>query len=145
MYIDTTKKNKYKYTKELSQNSYQKKFQKKIQQRKKTAPSSEEKTIMDLLNRHQIKFIREHYFEGCVNPRTLWPLFFDFYLPDYNVAIEYDGIYHYEPIHGERLLTKRKERDQIKTLYCRAKGIKLLRIPYTTDFYNTQILEALCL
>ena len=33
----------------------------------------------------------------CINPKTNYPLRFDFYLPDYNLCIEYQGAQHYIP------------------------------------------------
>ena len=60
------------------------------------------------------------------------PFYFDFYLPDYNLAIEFDGIFHFENP-DERLKNRvlnQKERDQLKNQYCKENGINLLRIPY---------------
>lgn len=60
---------------------------------------------------------------------------FDFYLPDYNCCIEYDGIQHFETTgwQDEDGLKKTKERDRIKNQYCKDNNIRLIRIPYT-DF-----------
>ena len=63
---------------------------------------------------------------------------FDFYLPDYNLFIEYDGEQHYRPVrfHGNDLSTTQAEfeeqqkRDKIKNKYCEDNNIHLLRIPY---------------
>lgn len=63
---------------------------------------------------------------------------YDFYLPDYNLIIEYDGEQHYFPVNfggwDEVELQKRfneiKKHDQIKTQYCIDNHINLLRIPY---------------
>lgn len=63
---------------------------------------------------------------------------FDFYLPDYNLMIEYDGEGHYKPIkyggitdeEAERKLNKRQYYDQLKNEYCELNNINLLRIPY---------------
>jgi very-short-patch-repair endonuclease len=63
---------------------------------------------------------------------------FDFYLPDYNLLIEYDGEVHYMPINfgykddfeAERQLKLRQQRDQLKNKYCAENNINLLRIPY---------------
>lgn len=63
---------------------------------------------------------------------------FDFYLPDYNLMIEYDGEQHYMPVNfGENNTKLMKERlkarqknDQIKNNYCKENNINLLRIPY---------------
>lgn len=63
---------------------------------------------------------------------------FDFYLPDYNLMIEYDGEHHYMPImYGSMSeeqalcnLDRRQELDQLKDEYCYNNNINLLRIPY---------------
>lgn len=63
---------------------------------------------------------------------------FDFYLPQYNLMIEYDGQQHYEPVNfggmnEEEMLEKLKiiqQHDAIKTAYCKDNNILLLRIPY---------------
>lgn len=63
---------------------------------------------------------------------------FDFYLPKYNIAIEYDGEAHYMPIDyagkgkewAEEHLKITQHRDELKNKYCKEKNINLLRIPY---------------
>ena len=56
---------------------------------------------------------------------------------DYNICIEYDGEYHYEPwrLYFDKSVAKikfkeMKQRDRLKTEYCKNSGINLLRIPY---------------
>lgn len=63
---------------------------------------------------------------------------YDFYLPHYNLFIEYDGQQHYEPVrfHGDNIednmneYKKIQEHDKIKNRYCEENNINLLRIPY---------------
>lgn len=63
---------------------------------------------------------------------------FDFYLPDYNLMIEYDGEHHYNPVtygtltdeEAENNLERRQKFDRIKDNYCYRNNINLLRIPY---------------
>lgn len=91
--------------------------------------------IENILNKYNIDNLREYRFNDC---RSVKPLPFDFYLPDYNACIEYDGEQHYKPIDfngmGEEMAEKRfeegKRRDKIKDQYCKNNGIKLIRIPY---------------
>lgn len=60
-----------------------------------------------------------------------------------NIAIEYDGEWHYMPIKrgdmtqkdAEYNLKQIQKRDDIKTNYCKNNGIVLIRIPYF-DFDN---------
>ena len=61
---------------------------------------------------------------------------FDFYLPEKNICIEYDGIQHFEPrdfFGGKVEFEKIKIRDKIKTKYCNSNNIILLRIQYDED------------
>ena len=58
---------------------------------------------------------------------------FDFYLPEYNTCIEYDGRQHFTPVEvfgGEEGYFKTKKRDGIKNKYCKDNNIGSLRIPY---------------
>ncbi len=57
------------------------------------------------------------------------PLYFDFYIPEKNLAIEFDGIFHYKD-HPKQSLEIQKERDELKNQYCKENIINLLRIPY---------------
>ena len=90
-----------------------------------------EKQIYSWLVNNSIKFETQKVFFNCKNQRQL-P--FDFYLPDYNMLIEYDGKQHHKPIHymgGEKGFEYRKLNDKIKTEYAENNNIELLRIPYT--------------
>ena len=76
-------------------------------------------------------------FDDC---RDKQPLPFDFYLPELNVAIEYQGRQHYESVEifgGEKQLLIQKNNDNIKREYCKNNNIKLLEIPYW-DFNNIE-------
>ena len=87
-----------------------------------------ERKIAELLESLNISFIREKSFEDCKNINLL-P--FDFYLPDYNCCIEYDGEQHfYKNIFSHEDFELRKKRDKIKNQYCEKNKIKLIRIPY---------------
>lgn len=61
----------------------------------------------------------------------------DFYLPIYNICIEYDGIQHFkyrDKFGGEDAYKLTMERDIRKNKYCKENNIKMFRIPYTN--YN---------
>lgn len=91
-------------------------------------------SILDKLN---IKYIREFKFDDC---KFKAQLPFDFYLPDFNVLIEFDGGQHYKIIKhfgGFDGFVDRKIRDTIKNIYCKDNNIKLIRIPYW-DFDNIE-------
>lgn len=94
--------------------------------------SAGEKKIREFLQNNDIKFIPQKKFKDC---RHIRPLPFDFFVEDYNVCIEFDGIQHYKEggFHKNKdsfELTKKK--DKIKSKYCSGKKGKpiLLRISY---------------
>lgn len=104
----------------------------------KTCPkcmgSHGEKEIINYFKKNNIPYKYQYRFDDCKDERTL-P--FDFYLPQYDLCIEYDGQLHYESaryIKDEDImdykLKKQQEHDKIKDNYCKDKNIKLLRIPY---------------
>ena len=106
--------------------------------------SKGELQINEYLIKNNIKFITQHKFNDCLNPKTKWKLEFDFYIPGYNICIEYDGLQHYEPIHffgGEKSFVRNKTIDRIKTKYCKINEIKLIRIPYWEQKNIDKILE----
>ena len=84
-----------------------------------------------LLENNNIKYELEKKFDTCLSP-TGTPLRFDFYLPDYNILIEYDGIQHFKPAFGEgdKKLKLQQQYDNIKNEWCKDNGIQLVRIPY---------------
>ena len=88
--------------------------------------------INEILNNLNIPYITQKTFEGCINPKTSCPLRFDFYLPDYNTCIEYDGIQHYKITgwNDENNFNEVLYRDSIKTKFCIDNNINLVRIPY---------------
>lgn len=89
--------------------------------------------IEKLLKDNNIKYVPQKKFHDCLFKRNLQ---FDFYLPDYDVCIEYDGEQHTTNYRFEKDLERlkvRKIRDQIKNIYCEEKGIKLIRISHKED------------
>jgi len=96
--------------------------------------------IAKLLNTLEIQFVRQKKFQDCKNlkvGRYCRRLPFDFYLPEFNTVIEYDGEQHFKPIEkrgGEERFKKTQINDEIKNKYCKENGIKMIRIPYTIKF-----------
>lgn len=86
-----------------------------------------EDSIIEVLDKLKCNYIHQYKFEDCKDVR---PLPFDFYLPNYNLCIEFDGQQHYEPRFGEENFKSTKKHDEIKNQYCISKNIDLLRIPY---------------
>lgn len=90
--------------------------------------SKGERAIRHYLDLHNIDFIQEKTFPGCKDKR---PLPFDFYLPKYNICIEFDGEQHYRDRGNfSTSLKYTKYHDKLKTEYCNQNNINLLRIPY---------------
>lgn len=93
-----------------------------------------EQTISKILTKLGISFSSQYIFKDCYNPKTGKNLRFDFYLPDYNCCIEYDGKQHFEDTSGwfnNYSFKELQKRDNIKNQYCENNHIKLIRIPYT--------------
>lgn len=92
--------------------------------------------IQSYLESINIDFIPQKVFSDCKNKNNTCYLYFDFYLPYYNMIIEYDGQQHFEPIKiwgGEEKLKRQQENDEIKNQYCKNNNINLVRIPYTKN------------
>ncbi|WNM50932.1 HNH endonuclease [Staphylococcus phage Alsa_3] len=67
-------------------------------------------------------------------------LSYDFYLPDFNILIEYQGEQHYKPIKhfgGKKTFENQKMIDNIKKQYAIDNNFKLIEIPYTKRTYET--------
>lgn len=97
------------------------------------AASKGEKMISSWLNANNISYKPQKRFDSC---RDKYTLPFDFYLPDYNICIEYQGVQHYEPIGyfgGEETFEGTVRRDKIKEDYCKKNNIGLIRIKYDED------------
>ena len=94
--------------------------------------SKGESFISEYLIQHSIAYEYQKSFKGCYDKNTL-P--FDFYLSQFNLAIEYDGIQHFNK-DSFYYSTVQIKHDHIKTSFCKKHGIKLLRIPYEVNTYK---------
>jgi len=95
--------------------------------------SSGELRIKNWLNENKIFYVRQKKFDGCKNKRKLS---FDFYLPEINTCIEYDGKQHFDKnskFYSDVLL----KNDNRKNKYCLENKIRLIRI----SFYNFSKIE----
>lgn len=89
--------------------------------------------IQNILETNKVNFTIEKSFEGCKDKIALR---FDFYLPNYNCVIEYDGEHHFLDNRYSKnsdSLEVVKKRDKIKDDFCRDNGINMIRIPYYMD------------
>jgi len=95
--------------------------------------SKGEKEIERWLKERNINFIPQYRFKDCRNKR---PLPFDFYLPELNTCIEYDGELHFQRLRikdkekAKRKLEQTKIYDRIKNKFCLTNKIYLIRISY---------------
>lgn len=109
--------NKYKYAERLSKEL--------TKQRKSSSLSKGELRIAEFLGKECIFFKREHYMKGLYGKYGHF-LYFDFYIPEYKLAIEFDGVQHFKNVKGNQ-----KENDFRKVAFCKKNNINLLRIKYT--------------
>ena len=87
--------------------------------------------IQKILEQNNIKFEKEKIFEDFIYKETGFHPRYDFYLPEYNRLIEFDGRQHYQEINYFRnKLLERKNKDIVKNEYAKSHHIELIRIPY---------------
>ena len=93
-----------------------------------------EERIDKFLKLHDIEFSRQHKMFNedlfCKNKK----FFVDFFLPKYNVVIEFNGAQHYRPVDffgGQEKFIQQQNRDASLRFYCENHKIKLIEIPYT--------------
>jgi hypothetical protein len=108
--------------------------------------SSGENRIYEWLESNNIIYKRQKCFDNCINKIKLR---FDFYLPDFKLAIEYDGQQHFKSVRfggcsaedANENLKEQKIKDTMKNNYCSSNQIGLLRIPYWKFNSIEKILE----
>ncbi|MBC6695353.1 hypothetical protein H9L25_00980 [Terrisporobacter mayombei] len=108
-------------------------------QRCKICNSSKgERKIRDWLEINDMKFIPQKEFEGLVGLRG-GNLSYDFYLPKYNLLIEYQGEFHDGTVSKQTKdeFLRQQEHDKRKVEYAYNHNIKLLEIWYW-DFDNIE-------
>lgn len=97
--------------------------------------SKGETKIQSLLEDNKICFEKEKKFDNLRFEDTKRLARYDFYLPDYNCLIEYDGVQHFIQRNGvydnQEKFQRTQEHDKIKNQYAKENNIKLIRIPYT--------------
>lgn len=93
-----------------------------------------EKLIENFLIDNHINYETQKIFKDCTTGKTNSYLKYDFYLKDFNLLIEYDGIQHFKPIKwfgGAKGFKEQQHRDSIKNKYAIDNNITLIRLPYT--------------
>ena len=94
-----------------------------------------EEIINDVLLSWNLKFERQQCFDDCRDKNAM-P--FDFYIPCYNLLIEYQGEHHYQVIRRGSMTQEEalenfrliQYHDQIKRDYCLSNNINYIEIPY---------------
>lgn len=89
-----------------------------------------ERKVALFLEARGILYQRQKKFDGCRYRRKLS---FDFFLPDHNICVEFDGRQHFFPskyFGGDSEFERTKKVDQIKGQFCLNNGIELIRVPY---------------
>lgn len=90
--------------------------------------SKGEKIISWFLDKNNIRYEKQKMFDKC---RDIRRLKFDFYIPDINTCIEFDGKHHFEKIEfGQKKLEDTIKKDKIKNIFCLENKIGLIRISY---------------
>ena len=99
--------------------------------------SKGELKIEDILKENNIIFETQKTFQNCKFPNTNYSARYDFYLPDYNLLIEYDGEQHFQYNSSNNQFWNTEEeykkcqyRDNYKNQWAKENNIKLKRIPY---------------
>lgn len=89
--------------------------------------SSGENLILNILEKYKIEYIYQKKFDNC---KFIKNLFFDFYIPKYNICLEFDGEQHFKPIDpwgGYKNLDVINKRDNVKNNWCLENNIILFR------------------
>lgn len=98
--------------------------------------SKGEERIEKYLTDNHIKFEPQKKFSDL---RNTYPLSYDFYLPEYNALIEYQGQFHdgtTSIVLKEKYFDKQQKNDKLKRDYAKINGYNLLEIWYY-DYDNT--------
>lgn len=109
--------------------------------------SKGELAVKSYLEQNNINFAQQKSFPGCVHKSLLK---FDFYLPDHNVCIEFQGRQHFEEVSyfgGEVGFQETLLRDEIKSTYCKTNYIELICLSDVSEieselnkFINNEVL-----
>jgi len=89
--------------------------------------------IKELLEIKGVTFIQQKRFKDC---RDKYPLSFDFYLPECNTCIEFQGEQHFKSVEfwgGDEGLKNRQTKDKIKEEYCKGNDINLILINFNDE------------
>ena len=109
----------------------------------KCISSHGENSIRIILKSHEINFKEQKKFDDLVHKSYLKC---DFYLPDYNTVIEYNGRQHYKPIKffgGVKGLEQTQLRDIIKYDFLKENSINLIIVKHDIEDIESHIFNSL--
>lgn len=92
--------------------------------------STMERKVKEILTEKNVEFTHQKRFDW------LDKLSLDFFLPQYNIAIECQGVQHFGPVEyfgGENAFKRQIERDLLKKKLCLEHGIKVKYINYNEE------------
>ena len=99
--------------------------------------SNGERIVAEILEKLKIDYICQYSIR--INNRRYY---IDFYLPECNAFIEFDGVQHFKPIGffgGENSLLHNVHRDKIKDEFAKNSGIKMIRIPFYMKYEEIEL------
>lgn len=103
----------------------------------KCQSSKKEIIIRKILHNNGYKYKEQKTFKDCINSKTNRRLKYDFYLPDKNMLVEYNGKQHYQYIkrwhQNHQSLESQQYRDNIKKQYALSHGYRFLVIKYNEN------------
>lgn len=105
--------------------------------------SKQELFIADFLKESDINFKWHKTFNNCINPKTGHNFEYDFYLPDINTLLEFDGVFHYKQVYNTHNLKKQKLHDRYKDMWAHKNGFELIRISYK-DNLEFELQKLIC-
>ena len=98
-----------------------------VYERSREAMSTGERRIAEVLDDMDVEYVAERQLHG-------FPGKFDFIILSHHAIIEFDGEQHFEPIDtfgGWDYLYRTQHDDDLRYIFCKKMGIRMLRIPYT--------------
>ena len=90
-----------------------------------------ESYISRILDKYHVTYVYSYKASDLVDKRKLH---YDFFIPDQDILIEYQGGQHYYPIDyfgGEKNFKKQQRHDQMKREYAKDHNYNLIEVPYT--------------
>lgn len=109
--------------------------------------SKGERLVQSILEKNGVPYEIQKRFKWCRRENGSY-LPFDFYLPNMNMCIEYDGIQHFKSVKyfgGKKKLLSQQDRDNFKNRCCLSKKISVIRVPYnlSPDLVESKLMSVI--